>query len=163
MGENSFEKALRKLEEQKRKQVVVNKGGIDALGLLGVGLVLLKATDNIDWSWVWVLAPFWIPLGIALVVIALLVIVAIIVAVKGGNVTVSKDEDENAGDNAETPKTVPVPIIIGIVHEPGEVTPTDEVHKPKPKKKPKKNTTNGDTDTTRQEPESPEGTEAPNN
>jgi hypothetical protein len=31
--------------------------------------VVLKLTDNIDWSWIWVLAPFWIPLGIALVVL----------------------------------------------------------------------------------------------
>lgn len=34
---------------------------IPALGLLFIGL---KLTDYIDWSWWWVLAPFW--LGIAL-------------------------------------------------------------------------------------------------
>jgi hypothetical protein len=28
--------------------------------------VTLKLTDNIDWSWWWVLAPLWIPIGIGL-------------------------------------------------------------------------------------------------
>ena len=97
MEENLFEKTLHKLEKQKCKQVVVDRGGINALGLLGVGLVLLKATGNIDWSWVWVLAPFWIPLGIALLVVIGLLIAVVMVSAKGGNFTVSKDEDENAG------------------------------------------------------------------
>lgn len=29
--------------------------------------VTLKLTDNIDWSWWWVLAPLWIPIAIALI------------------------------------------------------------------------------------------------
>lgn len=79
MGESLFENVLNKFEKQKCKQVVVNENGINVLGLLSVGLVLLKVTDNIDWSWVWVLAPFWIPLGIALLVgIGLLIAVVII-------------------------------------------------------------------------------------
>jgi hypothetical protein len=31
--------------------------------LLALGLVVLKALNLIDWSWVWVLAPLWIPLA----------------------------------------------------------------------------------------------------
>ena len=30
--------------------------------------LILKLTDHIDWSWWWVTAPLWIPLGIAAVV-----------------------------------------------------------------------------------------------
>lgn len=81
MGESLFENVLNKFEKQKCKQVVVNENGINVLGLLSVGLVLLKVTDNIDWSWVWVLAPFWIPLGIALLVgIGLLIAIVMISA-----------------------------------------------------------------------------------
>jgi hypothetical protein len=35
-----------------------NVGGI-IIGLLGVLFVCLKLTNQIDWSWVWVTAPFW--------------------------------------------------------------------------------------------------------
>ena len=35
--------------------------GTGPLSLLGVAFVVLKLTGNIDWSWLWVLAPFWIP------------------------------------------------------------------------------------------------------
>ena len=41
--------------------------------ILLVVFVTLKLTGLIDWSWVWVLAPLWIPLGflfITLIVIA---------------------------------------------------------------------------------------------
>ena len=162
MEESLFENALNKFEKQKCKQVVVNKSGINVLGLLGVGLVLLKVTDNIDWSWVWVLAPFWIPLGIALLVIIGLLIAVVMVSAKGGNFTVSKDEDENAGQDALNQEQIKVPVVIGIIQSP-DFTPEQETSKPKSKKKSKKNTTNGNIDTTNKEPENLEGTEAPNN
>lgn len=162
MEENLFEKTLHKLEKQKCKQVVVDRGGINALSLLGVGLVLLKATGNIDWSWVWVLAPFWIPLGIALLIVIGLLIGVVIVSSKRNNPTTSNDEDENAGDDALNQETIKVPVIIGIIQSP-DFTPEQEISKPKPKKKSKKNTTNGSIDTTNKEPENPEGTEASNN
>lgn len=31
-------------------------------GVLGVVFLVLKLTHYIDWSWVWVLSPFWISL-----------------------------------------------------------------------------------------------------
>ena len=36
--------------------------------LLGIAFVILKLTHVIAWSWLWVLAPFWIPLALVLVV-----------------------------------------------------------------------------------------------
>jgi len=33
--------------------------------------VVLKLTDNIDWSWWWVTSPLWIPIGLALLTIVL--------------------------------------------------------------------------------------------
>lgn len=43
-------------------------GGIGLGGLLFVVFLVLKLTHVIAWSWVWVLAPLWIPLGIAILV-----------------------------------------------------------------------------------------------
>lgn len=52
--------------------------GPSTLGLLGVAFIVLKLLHVIEWSWCWVLAPFWIPL--ALVAIALIIIgIAIVV------------------------------------------------------------------------------------
>ena len=34
--------------------------GIGLPGVLLVVFIVLKLTDNIDWSWWWVLAPAWI-------------------------------------------------------------------------------------------------------
>lgn len=34
------------------------------LGLLGIVFITLKLTDHIDWSWWWVLAPFWGPFAL---------------------------------------------------------------------------------------------------
>jgi hypothetical protein len=39
--------------------------------LLGVLFVGLKLTGHIAWPWVWVLAPFWVPLAIALVLLSI--------------------------------------------------------------------------------------------
>lgn len=44
-------------------------GGIGVSGLLGVLFVALKLTHVIAWPWVWVLAPFWIPLAVVLVIL----------------------------------------------------------------------------------------------
>lgn len=29
--------------------------------ILTLVLIALKVSDNIDWSWIWVLAPMWLP------------------------------------------------------------------------------------------------------
>ena len=36
-------------------------GGIGFCGLLAVAFIALKLTGVINWSWLWVLAPVWIP------------------------------------------------------------------------------------------------------
>ncbi len=40
---------------------------IGLTGLLGIAFIVLKLTDVIAWSWVWVLAPFWIPYFLAII------------------------------------------------------------------------------------------------
>ena len=49
-------------------------GGISFCGLLTIVFIVLKLCKVITWSWVWVLAPLWIPTVLVLIlfVIALL-------------------------------------------------------------------------------------------
>lgn len=46
------------------------------LGILGLIFITLKLTGHITWSWVWVLAPFWAPLAVAVVIAVIVFIVA---------------------------------------------------------------------------------------
>lgn len=53
-------------------------GGTSIAGLLGILFIALKLTGVISWSWVWVLAPFWIPLAIFLGVLFIVGVIATI-------------------------------------------------------------------------------------
>jgi len=41
-------------------------------GTLGIAFVVLKLCGVVDWSWLWVLAPFWIPTVVVVVLVAIL-------------------------------------------------------------------------------------------
>lgn len=41
-----------------------NSGGIGFCGLLTIVFIVLKLINVITWSWVWVLAPLWIPFSL---------------------------------------------------------------------------------------------------
>jgi hypothetical protein len=57
----------------------VISGGSASLGtILGVVFIILKLTGVISWSWVWVLAPFWIPLALVALIVAIIIIITII-------------------------------------------------------------------------------------
>lgn len=43
--------------------------GIGLTGLVFIVFLVLKLTHVIDWSWLWVTAPLWIPLAIALILL----------------------------------------------------------------------------------------------
>lgn len=51
-----------------------NKSQIGCLSVVGIVFVILKLTDNIDWSWWWVTLPFYFPL---LMVLFFLIVVGI--------------------------------------------------------------------------------------
>ena len=55
-------------------------GGTSFLNLLFLTFLVLKLTKVIDWSWWWVTAPLWIPVGIVLGIGLIILIVAIIAA-----------------------------------------------------------------------------------
>lgn len=49
-------------------------GGIGFLGLLTIAFIVLKLTKVISWSWIWVLAPAWIPTAIILLFLCLVLL-----------------------------------------------------------------------------------------
>lgn len=55
------------------KSTTTQSGGIGIAGLLGVTFIVLKLCKVIDWSWWWVLAPFWIPLALVAVIFAVVI------------------------------------------------------------------------------------------
>ena len=52
-----------------------SSGGIGVAGLLGVAFIILKLTGVINWSWWWVLCPFWIGLAIGLGIMLIVFVV----------------------------------------------------------------------------------------
>ena len=71
---------------------VINRG-VGPLSLLGIALVVLKAMGYINISWIWALAPFWIPLVIAVILVGLLLCVTAAL-VKNTKVSVEIEEKE---------------------------------------------------------------------
>lgn len=59
----------------------VNTNGIGFCGLLAIVFITLKLIGIINWSWLWVLSPIWIPFAIWLAVILILLICAAIKAI----------------------------------------------------------------------------------
>lgn len=56
-----------------KTKVVYN--GIGFPGLLAVAFIILKLCGIIEWSWVWVLCPIWIPFVITFVLLFIIGIV----------------------------------------------------------------------------------------
>lgn len=46
--------------------------------LLAIVFIILKLCGVITWSWVWVLAPLWIPVLVGVVAIVIITVVALI-------------------------------------------------------------------------------------
>jgi len=56
-----------------------SSGGIGFFGLLGIVFITLKLLDVIDWSWIWVLAPIWIPMSIGISILLFIGVCALII------------------------------------------------------------------------------------
>lgn len=49
--------------------------GLSLVTILFVVILTLKLTGNIDWSWWWVLLPYWLPaFGFVLLLITILIV-----------------------------------------------------------------------------------------
>ena len=51
-----------------------NTGGVGFLGLLTILFIGLKLTGHLTWSWIWILAPIWIPISLALLILSVVVL-----------------------------------------------------------------------------------------
>ena len=63
------------MEEEK----TVVSSGCSLATVLGIVFLVLKLVGVIDWAWVWVLAPFWIPVALYLVFVIIWVLIANII------------------------------------------------------------------------------------
>ena len=61
-------------------KISITTGGTSFLNLLFLVFLVLKLTNVINWSWWWVTAPLWIPVGFLLSVLVVLFVVGIILA-----------------------------------------------------------------------------------
>ena len=52
-----------------RETVEVTHNGIGFGGLLTILFIGLKLTGQIDWDWLWVLSPIWLPFSIVIGII----------------------------------------------------------------------------------------------
>lgn len=52
-------------------------GGPGLPTLLGITFIVLKLTGVINWSWIWVLSPIWIPLVIFILFAIFLLVASI--------------------------------------------------------------------------------------
>lgn len=52
-------------------------GGIGFVGLLTIVFITLKLMGYITWSWVWVLSPLWITLGVALAIFVIILVITL--------------------------------------------------------------------------------------
>ena len=68
--------------DKKNKITVSSSLSVDSI--LGVAFIVLKLCNVINWSWWWVLAPFWIPMGIATICLIITIIIMFIVWWKDG-------------------------------------------------------------------------------
>jgi len=101
---------IKKLDEVLRKYQtthVVNRG-IGPLSLLGVALVVLKAMGYISISWFWVLAPFWLPIVLALFLVFVILLGVAVLVHKGAEITVEKEKEIDDTPTEETPIETPV-------------------------------------------------------
>lgn len=54
-------------------------GGIGFSGVLLIVFIVLKLVGAIDWSWWWVLAPLWVPIGLFVIIwISILVFICVV-------------------------------------------------------------------------------------
>jgi membrane protein YdbS with pleckstrin-like domain len=65
-----------------RKESETTTSGISFSGVLLIVFVVLKLIGVINWSWWWVLSPFWIPFSIIIVILLIIFILNTIGTIK---------------------------------------------------------------------------------
>lgn len=62
-------------------KTVIKKQGLSFSSLLTIIFIVLKLIGVIEWSWVWVLSPLWISVGLSLVIYLIGMLVVGIIAI----------------------------------------------------------------------------------
>ena len=57
-------------------------GGVGFVGLLTIAFIVLKLCKVIGWSWLWVLSPLWISVGLSILIIVGVLVYALIKVLK---------------------------------------------------------------------------------
>ena len=65
------------MTENLQKSDIQAATGLTGLELLQAAFIVLKLLHVINWSWWWVLAPTWIPIGLILIFLAIAFLVAV--------------------------------------------------------------------------------------
>lgn len=69
-------------KEYDKKTTGAASGGMKFCDVLLIVFIVLKLCKVINWSWWWVLSPFWIPLGLAVILLLISVILKLIIKYK---------------------------------------------------------------------------------
>lgn len=67
-------KISRTYSEDGKEVLNVNIGGLFSTLLL-VAFIILKLCHVIEWAWVWVLAPLWIPFALWLIIVGVILLI----------------------------------------------------------------------------------------
>ncbi len=73
-------------------------GGLSLTAVLFVVFLVLKLTGNIDWSWLWVTSPLWIPLAFFVSIVVLVFTIFMLLLSLGFDFASVKDKFENILD-----------------------------------------------------------------
>lgn len=65
---------------KEQKSAKVSGGGLGFCSALALLFIALKLCGVISWSWIWVLAPLWIGVALALLIAIIAIIVTFIIA-----------------------------------------------------------------------------------
>ena len=98
-----LEELKKKMDERKSPVTVINRG-VTPLSLLGIAFIVLKVMGQITWSWWWVLAPFWIPVVIAVSIVFFVLLLLAIIAAKEQKVTVEVEAPKKRTRTKKTKK-----------------------------------------------------------
>ena len=55
-----------------------SSGGLGLATIVFIVFLILKLTNNIDWSWWWVFSPFWIPVVIVFSIIGITIFLSLL-------------------------------------------------------------------------------------
>lgn len=59
-----------------KKSSNASSGGLGVCSVVGIVFIILKLVGVIDWSWIWVLSPFWIGIAFWIAVTIIVLIIA---------------------------------------------------------------------------------------